>query len=73
MAINEVFRYLNGIRDPDHAFPGQNIPQPGLRLGYLAVVSIVFCVGALCCVARQENKNSTIIILFSSNNSKDLF
>ena len=65
--------------DPDrtisgqNAFPGQNIPQPGLRSGYLAVVSIVFCVGASCCVARQENKNNFKITSFSSNNSKDLF
>ena len=47
--------------DPDHAFPGQNLLQPGLRSGYLSVVSIVFCVGASCCGARRENENSSII------------
>ena len=59
--------------DPNHAFPSQNPLQLGLRLGYLPVVSTVFCVRSLCCVARQENQNSSIITLFSSNDSKELF
>ena len=57
-----------GIRmvsvDPNHAFPSQNLLQLGLRLGYLSVVSTVFCVRSVCCVAGKENKNSSIIIPF---------
>ena len=49
------------------------ILQLGLRQGYLSVVSTVFCVRSLCCVARQENQNSSIVTLFSSNDSKELF
>ena len=45
----------------DHAFPGQHLLQHGIRLGYLTVVSGVPWEGVVCCAARLEGEDSSII------------
>ena len=59
--------------DQAHVFPGQHLLQLGIRSGYLTVVSRVPCARVVCCVARQEGVNSSIIDPFSSNDSREVF
>ena len=57
----------------DHAFPSKHPLQLGIRLGYLSVVSGVLWVGGVCCAARLEGYDSSIIDPFSSNNRREVF
>ena len=50
--------------DQDHALPDQHLLQLGIRLGFLTVVSRVPCARVICCVARQEGEDSSIIDVF---------
>ena len=59
--------------DQDHAFPDQHLLQLGIRLGYFTVVIGVPCARVIRCVARYEGGDSSIIDLFSSNDSKEVF
>ena len=59
--------------DSDYAFPSQHLLQLGIRSGYLTVVSMVPCARLVSCVARHKEKDSSIIYLFSSNDSREIF
>ena len=59
--------------DQDHAFRGQYLLQLGARLGYLTVVSRVPCARIVCCAARLEGEDCSIIDLYSSNDSREVF
>ena len=59
--------------EQDHAFPDHHILQLGIRLGYLTVVSRVPCARVVCCAARLERVDSSIVDSFSSNDSREVF
>ena len=59
--------------EQDHAFPGQYLYQLGIRSGYLTVVSRLLCARVICCVARHEEGESSLIDSFSSNDSREVF
>ena len=59
--------------DQDHAFRGQHLLQLGTKTGYLTVVSRVPFARVLCCSARLEWKDCSIIDPFSSNDSRKVF
>ena len=54
--------------DQYHVFQGQHLLQLGIKLGYLTVVSRVPCARVVCCAARLEREDSSIIDSFSSSN-----
>ena len=59
--------------DQDHAFRGQHLLQLGTKTGYLTVVSRVPCARVLCCAARLEGRDCSVIDPFSPNNSTKVF
>ena len=59
--------------DQDHAFQSQQLLKLGTRSGYSTVVSKVPCARVLCCATRLEGDGSSIIDLFSSNDSREVF
>ena len=59
--------------DQDHAFRGHHLLQVGIKRGYLTVISRVPCARVLCCAARLDGTDCSIIDPFSSNNSREVF
>jgi len=59
--------------DQDHAFPGHHLLQLDTRSGCLTVVSRVPRARVVCCAARLDGKDCSIIDPFSSNGSRDVF
>ena len=58
--------------DQDHAFSDQQLLQLGIRLSYSNVISRVPCARVVCCAARQEGEDCSIID-FSSNDKGEVF
>ena len=59
--------------EPDQAFASQNSLQLDIRLGTLTVVSKVPCAKIVFCEDRHEGLDSSIIDLFSSKDSGEVF
>ena len=59
--------------DQDHAFPDNHLLQLGIRFGYLTAVSRIPWARVVCCVARHEGWDSSIIDSVSSNDSGESF
>ena len=59
--------------DRDHAFWGQHLLQLGTRFGYSTAVSRVPCARVLCCAARLDGGDCSIIDSFLFNDSREVF
>ena len=59
--------------EQDHVFPDQHLLQLGISSGYFTMVSRVPCARVVCCVARLEREDSSIIDSFSPNDSRKVF
>ena len=73
MAMDKAYRCLDGINGPRSASLDQKPLQLGIRLVYLIEISRAFCAKLLCCVARQDWKDTSIITPFLSKNNKNTF
>jgi len=60
-------------KDQDHAFGGQHLLQLGTKSSYLFVVSRVPGARVLCCAARLEGGDCSIIDPFPFNDSRQVF
>ena len=59
--------------EQDYVFPDQPLLQLGISSGYFTMVSRVPCARVVCCAARLEREDSSIIDPFSSSDSKEVF
>ena len=58
--------------DQDDTFRGQHLLQLGTRSGYPTVVSRVPCARVLCCAARLEGEDCSIIDSFLVDDSREV-
>ena len=58
--------------DKEHAFSGQQLLKLGIRLCCFSVEGRVLCARVVCYAARHEERNSSIMDSFSSNDTIEL-